>query len=632
VPPAQEEAVEGLQRAQARWRAAVAGVLANSRPGAADSAEPERLLDSDTYEGFPVRALYTALDGLPEPPLPGDWPYLRGGDSVRDVLAGWKVAEEFPAPGFAGDPAEGNAAVLDALVNGVSAMILRADGTGVGAADLERWLDGVYLELAPILLDPGAHFRTAADAILALVDRVDESARTQIQIDLGADPFTARLSGRSAAGVDDLVEVAAGLAGRAGVRVITVDGPAFHNRGANAAWELAGVIAAATDYLRLLADAGVEIGEALSLIGFRLVADDDQFMTIAKFRAVRRLWARVAEVLGYPDRGAVRVHAVTSAPMMTQRDPWVNMLRTTVAVFGAGVGGVDTVQVLPFDAAIPGGFPTATADFARRIARNTQLLLLEESHLGRVLDPAGGSWYAENLTETLAAQAWSHFQDIEARGGFQQACDHIAAEVEKIRARRADDIAHRRTAITGVNEYPNLAEKPLPQASSTPASSAPASSPSSLKPTVRRYATEFEALRDRSDAYLHRTGTRPKVLLVPLGPLAENNIRSTFAANLLAAGGIEAVNPGTVELARVSEAIGDARTSTVVMCGTDARYATEAAAVVTAARAAGVEQILLAGPERAVADVPADSRPDGYLTATINAVEALSALLTRLGA
>ena len=206
-----------------------------------------------------------------------------------------------------------------------------------------------------------------------------------------------------------------------GVRAITVDGPAFHDLGANASWELAGSVAAAVAYLRLLGDGGVAAPDALRQISFRFAADDDQFMTIAKLRAARQLWARVAEVVGEPDAGAARVHAVTSLPMMTQRDPWVNMLRTTLAAFAAGVGGADTVLVHPFDVAIPGGFPGTAASFARRIARNTQLLLLEESHIGRVLDPAGGSWFVEDLTEALAEQAWKHFQDIESRGGFVEA-------------------------------------------------------------------------------------------------------------------------------------------------------------------------------------------------------------------
>jgi len=625
VSPVKEEAVneQALEQARARWRGAVADVLAKSRRDAVDTAEPERLLDSPTYEGFPIRPLYTELDALPEAPLPGDWPFIRGGDRDRDVLAGWKVAEEFPAPGFSGTPADGNAEVLEALVNGVSALDLRIDGTGIAPEDLDRWMHGVYLELAPVQLDAGAGLRAAADAILGLVAGADQSRRAAMSIDLGADPLTAPFSDRLAPGIDDVVSVAAAIAGQPGVRAITVDGPAFHNRGASVSWELAGVVAAATDYLRLLTGAGIGLSDALGQISFRLVADDDQFMTIAKFRAARTLWGRVAETLGHPDSGAARLHAVTSTPMMTQRDPWVNMLRTTVAAFGAGVGGADTVRVLPFDVAISGGFPGVTAEFARRIARNTQLLLLEESHIGRVLDPAGGSWYVEDLTETLAAQAWSHFQDIESRGGFQQAREYVAAQIDAVRSHRTDDIAHRRSAITGVNEFANLAEAPL---NVVPAPQSGSSSP------IQRYAADFEALRDRSDAYLHRTGARPKVLLVPLGPLAENNIRATFAANLLASGGIEAVNPGTVDPHGLGTVVPEAGTSVAVICGADARYGAEVAAVVSAARAAGVEQIYLAGPEKAVADVPSDTRPDGYLTAKIDVVQALSALLTRLGA
>ena len=248
---------------------------------------------------------------------------------------------------------------------------------------------------------------------------MDDDQRARLSIDLGADPLTAPFSQRSAANIADVVATAAKVTSYAGgVRAITVDGPALHNLGASASWELAGAVAAGVAYLRLLGEAGLSVPDSLRQISFRLAADDDQFMTVAKFRVLRRLWARVAEVAGEPDAGAARVHAVTSMPMMAQRDPWVNMLRTTVAAFGAGVGGADTVLVQPFDAAIPGGLPGTAAGFARRIARNTQLLLLEESHLGRVLDPAGGSWFVEDLTERLAEQAWEHFQQIEAHGGF----------------------------------------------------------------------------------------------------------------------------------------------------------------------------------------------------------------------
>jgi methylmalonyl-CoA mutase len=615
-----------LEQARARWRTAVAGVLAKSTRRDADELgpEPEQMLETPTYEAVAIRALYTALDELPEPPLPGQWPYLRGADALRDVKSGWKVTEAIPANRVAGVAAEEvNSAVLAALTEGVSALLVRVGESGVQPAQLEKVFEGVYLSMAPVILDAGADYQAAGDALLQLVDRVEPDQRAILSIDLGADPLTATLSERPAAKVAEVVSMAARLADQHGVRAITVDGPAFHNLGANATWELAGSIGAAVAYLRVLTESGLPVGKALSQISFRLAADDDQFLTIAKIRALRRLWARVAEVVGEPDYGAAVVHAETSLPMMTQRDPWVNMLRTTLAAFGAGVGDADTVLVFPFDVAIDGGFPGMATSFARRMARNIQLLLLEESHVGRILDPAGGSWFVEDLTDQLANQAWQTFQTIEQHGGFVDAHDYIAGQIAEIAARRADDIAHRKTAITGVNEYPNLTEPPLPQSDSS-------YSPLAAGKLIR-YASQFEALRDRSDAYLARTGSRPQALLLPLGPLAEHNIRTTFASNLLASGGIEAVNPGTVDADGVAKAVADAGSPVVaVLCGTDARYGTEASAVVEAAHGAGVSHVCLAGPQKAVTD--ADHQPDEFLTAKINAVEALSHLLDRLGA
>src|ERR1700682_3794851 len=493
--PVSSQGSSAVETDRARWRSAVAGVLVKStRRDPADLAgEPERLLDSPTYEGFPVRPLYTSLDALAEPPLPGQWPFVRGGDALRDVNSGWKVAEAFPAGGPVTD---GNSVVLSALSDGVSALVLRVGESGVAPAELDRLLEGVLLELAPVILDAGGNYVAAAASVLALASDLDADKRKRLSIDLGADPLTAPLSERPAPGMADVVATAAKLTGyEGGVRAITVDGPAFHNLGASASWELAGAVAAAVDYLRLLGVGGLDVPDALRQISFRYAADDDQFMTIAKLRAARRLWARVAEVAGDPDGGAATVHAATFSAVMAQRDPWVNMLRTTVAVLGGGFGGADTVLVQPFDVAIPDGFPGIAPSFSRRIARNTQLLLLEESHIGRVLDPAGGSWFVEDLTEQLAEQAWRRFQDIEARGGFVEARDFVAAEIAQGRDRRIDAIAHRRTALTGVNESPNLAEPPLPHDDS--------SSP------IARYAAGFEALRDRSDAYLEKTGSRP---------------------------------------------------------------------------------------------------------------------------
>jgi methylmalonyl-CoA mutase len=588
-----------------RWRSAVAAVLAkSSRRDPADlPAEPERLLDSPTYEGFPIRPLYTSLDALAEPTLPGQWPFVRGGDALRDVKSGWKVVEAFPANGS--PVSEANGAILVALTEGVSGLVLRVGDTGVAAAELDGLLKDVFLDLVPVVLEAGADCADAAEVLLGLLTDLDDDQRSRLSVDLGADPLSAPLSARPAPAADDVAAMAARVTGYGGgVRAITVDGPAFHNLGASASWELAASVAAGVAYVRLLSEHGIATEDALRQISFRLAVDDDQFMTIAKLRAARQLWARVAEVAGDPDAGAATIHAVASLPMMTQRDPWVNMLRTTLAAFSAGVGGADTVLVHPFDIAIPGGFPGTAPSFARRIARNTQLLLLEESHIGRVLDPAGGSWFVEDLTEQLARQAWKHFQDIESRGGFAEARDHIVGQIAEVADGRNDDIAHRRTAVTGVNEYPNLAEPPLP--------------PSDPQELIARYAAGFEALRNRSDSFLEKTGARPRVRLIPLGPLAEHNVRTTFVINLLASGGIEAVTDDADGVA------------IAVICGADTRYATDAAAAIDTARGAGVSCVLLAGPEKAVAE--AESKPDGYLTAKIDAVAALSDLLTRLGA
>ncbi|MGL5444204.1 MAG: methylmalonyl-CoA mutase family protein, partial [[Mycobacterium] stephanolepidis] len=560
----------------ARWQKNVAGVLAKSTRKAVEDlpADPERLLDSPTYDGIAIRPLYTALDELPEPSLPGQWPFVRGGDPRRDVNSGWKVAERFD--GAAGtDAALVNEAILDALGQGTSAIVL----AGLAPESVGRALQDVYLDLAPIQVEAGAGLIEVAEAIFTVLDAYEGDA-AGVVVDLGADPLGDAFTGRSGIAIDDAVALAERAVARTEqIRAITADGTIAHELGASDSQELAVAIAAGVAYLRLLQNAGLGIAEALRQISFRFAATDDQFLSIAKFRAARVLWARVAEVAGAPEAGGALMHAVTSEPMMAQRDPWVNMLRTTLAAFGAGVGGADSVRVRQFDDAIAGGLDSVSPAFSARIARNTQLLLIEESHVGRVLDPGGGSWYIEDLTETLAQQAWSLFTEIEGAGGFQAAAELIRERIAATRAERTDDIAHRRTSVTGVNEFPNLAEAPLPPHATA----------------GYRYAAEFEALRDRSDAALAASGARPSALLIPLGPLAEHNVRTTFASNLLASGGIEVVNPGVLDAGSVADAVADAGARIAVICGTDARYAAEAGPVVDAAKAAGITDVYLAG-------------------------------------
>ena len=257
--------------------------------------------------------------------------------------------------------------------------------------------------------------------------------------------------------------------------------------------------------------------------------------------------------------------------MMTQRDPWVNMLRTTLAAFGAGVGGADTVLVFPFDVAIPGGFPGMATSFARRIARNTQLLLLEESHVGRVLDPAGGSWFVEDLTDELAEQAWQHFQAIEAPRRIRRSP----------RLRRRPDRRDSRTARRRHRASPHRDHRcqRIPEPGRTPSA---AKDSSTLAPgTCVRYAAEFEALRDRSDAYLARTGSRPQALLLPLGPLAEHNIRDDVRREPAGLRRHRGDQPRNGRRRRGRRGGAEAGSPiAAVICGTDKRYPDEAAGVV----------------------------------------------------
>ncbi|NLU81179.1 methylmalonyl-CoA mutase small subunit [Rhodococcus sp. HNM0569] len=600
------------------WQRSVAGVLAKARRVDADELgpQPQSLLDTTTYDGVVVRPLYSTRDERPELPLPGTYPYTRGGDALRDVNTGWQVAAQFDGD----DAAKVGDEILAGLENGVSAIWLRVREGGITPQGLARALEDVLLDLAPVALDAGDEVYGAAHALLALLDsRAASTAdRGAVHVHFGTSPLTSRFAGRpdaEPATAFDLAEIAA--ARPETVRAFTVDGTAFHDAGASDAEELGAAVAAGLEYLRGLLSRSLTVEQALGQVTFRFAVTDDQFQSIGKLRAGRRLWARVAQVCGAPDAGRAHQHAVTSAAMMAQRDPWVNMLRTTLAAFGAGIGGADSVTVRPFDYALPADARTTSPTFSARIARNTQLLLLEESNLGRVLDPAAGSWYVEELTDEIAAKAWEFVQEIERAGGFSAALDSglVRERIDATRVQRESDIAHRRTPVTGVNEFPNLAEAPIPAGETATDS-------------VARYAAGFEALRDRSDAALAAHGARPAAVMIPLGPIAEHNVRTTFTANLLASGGIETVDPGPLALGtgEIARAVESAGTTVAVVCGTDKRYAAEASAAIDEARAAGATTVLLAGPEKALADADG-ARPDGYLTARIDAVAALTDLL-----
>jgi methylmalonyl-CoA mutase len=391
-----------------------------------------------------------------------------------------------------------------------------------------------------------------------------------------------------------------------------------HDAGGSEAQEIAAALCTGIDYLRALTDRGLSGPEAAKAITFTLAVGPDVLVEAAKLRALRLTWARVLEAAGLgPDHRAAKIHAVTSRRMMARHDAWTNMLRTTAAGFAAAVGGADAITVLPFSDAI--GRPTP---FARRIARNTQVILMEESYLGRVIDPAGGAWFVEKLTRDLAEAAWAEMQGVEAQGGIVASLQSgvLQDEIGLMRQKRQKAFATRRESVTGVTDFPLLgAEAPAVSG----AWAAPSASGKALAPV--RWAAPYETLRDRGEA------AKAKAFFATLGPLADFSARANFARNLFAAGGVDAI--GAEDVHEGVDALVAAYTKSgavaAVLCGSDARYAAEAAPAAQALKAAGA-WVLYAGK-------PADEAAlrtagvDQFIFAGQDAIEALTTLHIALG-
>jgi methylmalonyl-CoA mutase len=603
-----------------QWRRLVSGVLAKSGKTGLEGEAAELALSTQLEDGVSVRPLYLAEDGAPNAGLPGSPPYTRGNSTHGAVLEGWDIRAHHADP----DPARTHEAVLTDLENGARSLWLELGGEGLPIDALPAVLDGVYLDLAAVVLDAGESFAEAAQALFALLTDRGVPAG-QAAGNLGADPLGVLARTGDAAPVPGLLEAAAGLAAECvrdypGIRALTVDALAYHDAGASPAQELGCALATALGYLRLLTDAGLPLETAAAQLEFRLAATADQFTTIAKLRAARRLWGRVLDACGTPRAAAFgRTHAVTSSVMMTERDPWVNMLRTTVAALAAGVGGAESLTVLPFDAAV--GRPD---DLARRIARNTQSILLDESHLGRVVDPAGGSWYVEQLTDSLSRAAWAWFQEIERAGGMRAALGSglVAERIGATWSERAGRLARRREPILGVSEFPNLAEKPLTRRPGP-------ARPGGGLPRVRR-STAFEALRARSDELLAASGTRPRIALLALGPESVSAARSSFAANLFQAGGIEttlvsvSVSPA-LDADALAKELGNAGAPIACLCSSDAVYAEHAVSAARALVAAGTRRIWLAGRPGEQAGALGEAGITDYVYVGCDALAALQA-------
>lgn len=575
------------------WLALVAKVLKGS--------DFEARLVSRTLDNIRIEPLYTRADTLSgaNAARPGEAPYTRGFSNAGEKT-GWDIRQFHSAT----DPAEANAAILEDLRGGVTSIALHVASPGTSglpltSGALSAAFEGVALEQMPIALVAGEAAVEAANALEALWTKrgIDDAARVG---HFNADPLgTLALSGQLSDSLDHGLARAVDLVRKTQswphVTALAADGNPYHAAGASEAQELAAMLATLVAYLRACEDGGVAPEQALPKIAVSLAVDDDQFLSLAKLRAARRLIWRVAEACG---AGAVaqQVHlsAVSAWRMMAKRDPWTNIMRTTIACAAAAFGGAQSITLLPFTYALG-----KTDSFARRVTRNIQIVLQEESSLGRVADPAGGSWYVEKLTDDLARKAWELFQSIEAKGGMAAALTSGALqdEIASLAERRSKAIATGRIEVTGVSAFPLLGDDGVK------AELWPQAKPLTPNPAVQvkplrqfRLAEPFERLRDAADADAAAKGQRVRVFVAALGTPADHGTRSTWVRNFLASGGIEAlIGEGFTSSGDAGAAFANSGARVACIASSDAIYAELAEATGQALKSAGAARVFLAG-------------------------------------
>ncbi|MCR9128630.1 MAG: methylmalonyl-CoA mutase family protein [Alphaproteobacteria bacterium] len=609
-------------------------------------AEADKALKGAPFE----RLIRTTVDGIERGPLftradladagdsgaPGAAPFIRGGFAERDEFLPWGVRQTVDHP----DPKAANAHILEELSGGASEIALKLDPlgeTGVAARTLEELkivLDGVMLDLAPVHLQPSRMAPQSAALFLALLEQSGLDPKT-IRGGLGLSPIGQKsLAGGGAASLEERLQRTAEAAAYAaeavpGVKTVAITATAPHEAGGSEAQEIAFACAGGASYMRAFIDSGLSPDQAANALEFSFAADADIHLTIAKLRAARRAWARVAEAFGVSeDKRAMQLHAVTSARMLTARDPYTNLIRNACAGLAAAAGGADSLTVRPFTEALGPATP-----FARRMARNLQILLMEESHLGKTADPAGGGYLHETLGARIAEAGWAVFQEIERRGGLFSTVRSgwLQGEIAKSLDARRQALAKGKDALIGVSHFPQLDAKAVETETriyAAPKLDAPVIEPQPFAGKVEaarsgaqvrvldlpepewtpvspvRLAEPFEALRARAEAFMATNGDRPKAFLATLGPLADFNARATFAANRLAVAGVEAMAPDAYEtLEDCVAAFGASGATLAVICGTDEAYAEQGEALARLIRIGGEVEVWIAGKPSETAGV-----------------------------
>ena len=524
-------------------------------------ADYERKLVWKTGEGFNVRPYYRAenLEGIRFlGSQAGEFPFVRGTRAHNR----WHVHQTVKVE----NPAEANAEALKMLNAGIDSIEFRIDAADFSDADLDALLAGISIPAVELVFS-GSKCHDLVDQVLAKIAR-EGIAREEAHIHFCIDPLVKGLTSKGVlcSCIDGLADLVRKTADYKHIRVVTVSGHIFSNAGSTIVEELAFTLAAGHDYLVRMTEGGIDADKAARKIRFAMNVTSNYFMEMAKFRAARMLWANIVKAYGPEKECACKMftHAVTSAWNQTVYDPYVNMLRGTTEAMSASIAGVHSLEVLPFDASYE-----EPDEFSKRIARNAELLLKHESHFDQVVDPAGGSYYIETLTQSIAAEAWKLFLEIEEKGGYTAAYEagFIVERVKASAAAKDKAIATRRQILLGANQYPNFTETADAKIGECAVERAEAKG-NVLLPY--RGAMAFEQMR----LHVDRSGKAPKAFMLTCGSLAMARARAQFSCNFFACAGIrvedntffKSVEEG-VEAALASKA------EIVVVCAADDDYA-----------------------------------------------------------
>lgn len=600
----------------------------------------EKRLITETYEGILLQPMYRKEDAANLPflqSLPGMAPFTRG---TKTLTNGWGINQEINV----GIPTSFNKVARHDLSKGQTSLNIVLDtptkrginaseassevgkaGLSIsGVTDIADALKDIDFGNVPIHVGAGAN---SLPILALIIAHLEQSGRQVEELHgcIGMDPVAELVAnGTLAYELEDCYSLMADITKWANentphLQTVLIHGNVYHDGGSSAVEELAFSLSTGVEYLQALTSQGIDINKAASSIRFSFSIGSGYFMEIAKLRAARTLWARIVETFGGNEEAQkMTMHARTSAWTKTVFDPYVNMLRATTEAFSAAVGGADSIHVSCFDEAIQ----KSTA-FSRRIARNASIILKEEAHIARTIDPAGGSWYVEVLTNEVAKKAWGLFQETERKGGiFQSLIKEFPQNVvQQTASKRVRKIAHRKDIFVGTNMYVNLAEKEVDWialnetlqindhinqvvgrehisvgslavssnktetaiqaakqgaslgeiAKATGRKSEAAVCVKAIKPT--RGALQFEELRQSIDEMAEKTGNRPIVFLANLGPISDHKVRADFATGFFEVGGFDVIqNNGFGSIKEVAEAIIASMADFVIICGKDEDY------------------------------------------------------------